>query len=74
VLFAGVAGSTLFSGSAHGLIAGGTQIDVQLPAALPSETIPGAVPAVLDLAGHPVPARAHRRKPQGRAAPKLLHS
>lgn len=51
VFFAGVAGTTLFSGSAPGLIAGVTQINVQLPASLPSGTTPGAVPTILDMAG-----------------------
>jgi uncharacterized protein (TIGR03437 family) len=51
VTFAGVPGTTLFSGSAPGLIVGVTQINVQLPAALPAGTPLGAVPVVLDLAG-----------------------
>ncbi|HLK68006.1 MAG TPA: SBBP repeat-containing protein [Bryobacteraceae bacterium] len=51
VLFAGVAGTTLFSGAAPGLIAGMTQINVQLPGALPSGTVLSAVPAVLVVAG-----------------------
>jgi uncharacterized protein (TIGR03437 family) len=50
VTFAGVPGVTLWSGSAPGLIAGVTQINVQLPAALPSGTALGAVPVILDWA------------------------
>jgi uncharacterized protein (TIGR03437 family) len=48
VTFAGVAGNTLWSGSAPGLISGVTQIDVQLPAALPAGTALGAVPVVIN--------------------------
>jgi uncharacterized protein (TIGR03437 family) len=55
VTFAGVPGTTLFSGSAPGLIVGVTQINVQLPAVLPSGTALGAVPVILDLAGTPSP-------------------
>jgi uncharacterized protein (TIGR03437 family) len=51
VTFAGVAGVTLWSGSAPGLIAGVTQINVQLPASLPSGTALGAVPVILNAAG-----------------------
>jgi uncharacterized protein (TIGR03437 family) len=51
VFFAGVPGITLFSGSAPGLIAGVTQINVQLPAALPSGTLLNATPTVRGLAG-----------------------
>jgi uncharacterized protein (TIGR03437 family) len=50
VTFAGVAGATLWSGSAPGLIAGVAQINVQLPTALPSGTALGAVPVILDWA------------------------
>jgi uncharacterized protein (TIGR03437 family) len=49
--FAGVPGVTLWSGAAPGLIEGVTQINVQLPAALPSGTALGTVPVVLDTAG-----------------------
>jgi uncharacterized protein (TIGR03437 family) len=49
--FAGVPGATLWSGAAPGLIEGVTQINVQLPAALPSGTTLGAVPVILDTAG-----------------------
>jgi uncharacterized protein (TIGR03437 family) len=45
--FAGVAGVTLWSGAAPGLIEGVTQINVQLPASLPAGTNLGAVPVVL---------------------------
>jgi uncharacterized protein (TIGR03437 family) len=51
VTFAGVAGTTVWSGSAPGLVAGVTQINVQLPAALPSGTAPGAVPVILNAMG-----------------------
>lgn len=44
-------GITLFSGSAPGLIAGVTQINVQLHAALSSGALLNAIPTVLDLAG-----------------------
>jgi uncharacterized protein (TIGR03437 family) len=56
VFFAGVAGTTLFSGSAPGLIAGVTQINVQLPSSLPGGTVLNAVPVVLDVAGTKAPA------------------
>jgi uncharacterized protein (TIGR03437 family) len=56
VFFAGVSGTTLFSGSAPGLIAGVTQINVQLPGSLPAGTVLNAVPVVLDLAGTKAPA------------------
>ena len=46
VTFAGLAGTTVWSGSAPGLVAGVTQINVQLPAALPSGTALGAVPVL----------------------------
>jgi uncharacterized protein (TIGR03437 family) len=46
VTFAGVAGAVLWAGSAPGLIAGVTQINVQLPT-LPAGTNPAAVPVVL---------------------------
>jgi uncharacterized protein (TIGR03437 family) len=46
-----VAGVTLWTGSAPGLIAGMTQINVLLPEALPSGTALGAVPVILDAAG-----------------------
>jgi len=45
--FAGVAGTTLWSGAAPGLIEGVTQINVQLPASLPAGTSLSAVPVVL---------------------------
>jgi uncharacterized protein (TIGR03437 family) len=50
VTFAGVPGTTTWSGSAPGLIAGVAQINVQLPAALPSGTALGAVPMILEAA------------------------
>jgi uncharacterized protein (TIGR03437 family) len=56
VSFAGVAGITLFSGSAPGLIAGVTQINVQLPGSLPAGTLLNAVPVVLDVVGTKAPA------------------
>lgn len=56
VFFAGVAGTTLFSGSAPGLIAGVTQINVQLPGSLPDGTVLSAVPVVLDVVGSNAPA------------------
>jgi uncharacterized protein (TIGR03437 family) len=56
VLFAGVAGTTLFSGSAPGLIAGVTQINVQLPGSLPGGTVLNAVPVVLGVGGTKAPA------------------
>ncbi|HYL77392.1 MAG TPA: SBBP repeat-containing protein [Bryobacteraceae bacterium] len=56
VFFAGVAGTTLFSGAAPGLIAGVTQINVQLPSSLPDGTVWNAVPVVLDVAGTKAPA------------------
>ncbi len=56
VFFAGVAGTTLFSGAAPGLIAGVTQINVQLPVSLPAGTVLNAVPVVLDVAGTKGPA------------------
>ena len=49
--FAGVLGTTLWSGAAPGLIEGVTQINVQLPAALPTETNLSAVPVILNAAG-----------------------
>ena len=45
--FAGVAGTTLWSGAAPGLIEGVTQINVQLPASLPPGTALSAVPVIL---------------------------
>ena len=51
VTFAGLAGTTVWSGSAPGLVAGVTQINVQLPAALPSGTAFGAVPVILNAMG-----------------------
>jgi uncharacterized protein (TIGR03437 family) len=51
VTFDGVAGKTLWSGSAPGLVAGVTQINVQLPAALPPGALLGATSVVLDAAG-----------------------
>jgi uncharacterized protein (TIGR03437 family) len=51
VTFAGVPGATLWSGAAPGLIEGVTQINVQLPAALPAGTTLGAVPTILNAGG-----------------------
>jgi uncharacterized protein (TIGR03437 family) len=51
IAFAGVPGVTLWSGAAPGLIEGVTQINVQLPAALPAGTNLGAVPVILNAAG-----------------------
>jgi uncharacterized protein (TIGR03437 family) len=51
VTFAGMAGTTLWSGAAPGEIAGVTQINVQLPAALPAGTALNAVPVVLNSSG-----------------------
>jgi uncharacterized protein (TIGR03437 family) len=47
VIFAGIAGNVLWAGSAPGLIAGVTQINVQLPASLPAGTNLAAVPVVV---------------------------
>ncbi|HEY6327958.1 MAG TPA: hypothetical protein VI756_01385, partial [Blastocatellia bacterium] len=47
VTFAGIAGVTLWSGAAPGIVAGVTQINVQLPAALPAGTNLAAVHVVL---------------------------
>jgi len=47
VTFAGVLGNVLWAGSAPGLIAGVTQINVQMPAKLPAGTNLAAVPVVL---------------------------
>jgi uncharacterized protein (TIGR03437 family) len=47
VTFAGIAGVTLWSGAAPGIIAGVTQINVQLPAALPAGTNLAAVRVIL---------------------------
>lgn len=47
VTFAGVPGTVLWAGSAPGLIAGVTQINVQLPAMLPAATNLAAVPVVV---------------------------
>ncbi|HSB18172.1 MAG TPA: SBBP repeat-containing protein [Bryobacteraceae bacterium] len=55
VTFAGVAGVTLWSGAAPGLIAGVTQINVQLPAELPSGIELDAVPMILNAAATPSP-------------------
>ncbi|HUB81719.1 MAG TPA: SBBP repeat-containing protein [Bryobacteraceae bacterium] len=49
--FAGIAGNTLWSGAAPGLIEGVTQINVQLPPSLPSGTTLSVVPVILDTAG-----------------------
>ena len=51
VTFNGVAGVTVWSGAAPGLIAGVTQINVQLPGSLPPNTTLLAVPVVLNMAG-----------------------
>jgi len=51
VLIAGVPATVEWAGAAPGLIAGGVQINVQLPASLPAGTNPAAVPVVLDLIG-----------------------
>jgi uncharacterized protein (TIGR03437 family) len=55
VLFAGVPGTTLWSGSAPGLIFGVTQINVQLPTTLPAATVLSAVPMVLEVSGQQSP-------------------
>ena len=47
VTFAGLTGNVLWAGSAPGLIAGVTQINVQMPAKLPAGTNLAAVPVVL---------------------------
>jgi hypothetical protein len=49
--FAGVAGTTLWSGAAPGLIESVTQINVRLPAELPAGTSPGAVSVILNAGG-----------------------
>jgi uncharacterized protein (TIGR03437 family) len=46
--FVGVQGTTLWAGSAPGLIVGLTQVNVQLPASLPDGTNLNAVPVVLN--------------------------
>lgn len=51
VTFAGVLANVLWAGSAPGLIAGVTQINVQLPAALPAGTNLAAVPVVVNSSG-----------------------
>jgi len=48
VKFAGVAGTTLWSGAAPGIVEGMTQINVQLPSSLPAGTDLGKVPVVLN--------------------------
>lgn len=48
VTFAGVAEAALWAGSAPGLIAGVSQINVRLPATLPDGTNLKAVPVVLN--------------------------
>jgi uncharacterized protein (TIGR03437 family) len=53
VTFAGVPGTVLWSGSAPGLIVGVTQINVQLPTALPPGTPLDDVPVVLNLVATP---------------------
>ena len=53
--FAGVPGTTLWSGSAPTLIFGVTQINVQLPASLPPGTNLSAVPLVLQVFGQSSP-------------------
>ena len=47
VTFAGALGHVLWAGSAPGLIAGVTQINVRLPASLPAGTNLAAVPVVV---------------------------
>lgn len=47
VTFAGIPGTTLWSGSAPGLVAGVTQVNVQLPSTLPPGTALGSVPVTL---------------------------
>jgi len=47
VRFAGASGFVVFAGSAPGLIAGATQINVRLPATLPAGTNLAAVPVVV---------------------------
>ncbi|HUE05200.1 MAG TPA: SBBP repeat-containing protein [Bryobacteraceae bacterium] len=47
VTFAGVYATVTWAGAAPGLIAGGTQVNAQLPASLPAGTNPAAVPVVL---------------------------
>ncbi|HEX3747490.1 MAG TPA: SBBP repeat-containing protein [Bryobacteraceae bacterium] len=54
--FAGEAGTTLWSGAAPGLIEGVTQVNVQLPASLPSGTTQNAVPVILNVGGVDAPA------------------
>ena len=56
VTFAGVPGTTLWSGAAPGLVFGVTQINVQLPPALPAGTVLNAVPMVLNTGGVLSPA------------------
>jgi uncharacterized protein (TIGR03437 family) len=63
VTFAGVPGTVLWAGSAPGLIAGVTQINVQLPATLPAETNLAAAPVALNSPGvlsPPVPISVTR--------------
>jgi uncharacterized protein (TIGR03437 family) len=63
VTFAGVQGMVLWAGSAPGLIAGVTQINVQLPATLPAETNLAAAPVALNSPGvlsPPVPISVTR--------------
>jgi uncharacterized protein (TIGR03437 family) len=56
VSFAGIPGATLWSGAAPGLVFGVTQINVQLPQALPAGTLLSAVPVVLNTEGVVSPA------------------
>jgi uncharacterized protein (TIGR03437 family) len=56
VTFAGVPGTTLWSGAAPGLVFGVTQINVRLPNALPAGTVLNAVPMVLNTEGVLSPA------------------
>ena len=56
IQFAGLAGTILWSGAAPGIIAGVTQINVQLPATLPLNTTLSAVPMVLESDGQFSPA------------------
>jgi uncharacterized protein (TIGR03437 family) len=56
IQFANVAGTVLWSGAAPGIIQGVTQINVQLPAALPGKTPLNAVPMTLEVDGVYSPA------------------
>jgi uncharacterized protein (TIGR03437 family) len=55
VTFAGVTANVVWAGSAPGLIAGGTQINAQLPASLPAGTDLAAVPVAVISPGVPSP-------------------